>query len=151
MTYATQQDLTDRFGALELQQLTDRADPPAGAIDATVIGKALADADDQINVYLSARYTLPLASAPKILTRLACDMARYALYEDRVTEAVQKRYDAAVAQLKDFSTGRASLGLDQAGDEPAATGGPSIDANDRTFSAGRPSTGQEGTLDDYLG
>jgi len=151
VTYATQQDLIDRFGETEIEQLTDRAEPPAGAIDATVVGKALVDADDAINGYLGARYTVPLASPPLILKRIACDVARYYLYEDRVTEAVRKRYEDAVAYLKDAASGKVTLGVDALGAAPADPGGPQIDAGDRTFTVGRPSTGEEGTLDDYLG
>lgn len=151
MPYATQQDLIDRFGEAELIQLSDRAEPPAGAIDATVVGKALADADDAINGYLAARYTVPVAPAPLILTRLACDVARYYLYEDQVTEAVRKRYEDAVAYLKDAASGKVTLGVDALGEAPADPGGPQVDAGDRTFSKGRQTTGEEGTLDDYLG
>src|SRR3970040_397704 len=147
--YATQQDLVDRFGAVELAQLTDRT---AGTtIDAAVVGKALADADDTINGYLAVRYALPLASAPKILARLAADIARYALFEDRATEIVAQRYKDAIAYLEDVARGRVSLGLDAANQEPVQAGGPAVDAGDRTFSVGRPSTGTAGTLDDYLG
>ena len=151
MPYATQQDLVDRFGETEIEQLTDRAEPPAGAIDATVVGKALVDADDAINGYLGARYTVPLASPPLILKRIACDVARYYLYEDRVTEAVRKRYEDAVAYLKDAASGKVTLGVDALGAAPADPGGPQIDAGDRTFTKGWPSMGTEGTLDDYLG
>lgn len=151
MPYATQQDLIDRFGEEELVQLTDRAEPPAGEIDATVIGKALADADDAVNGYLAARYEVPLASPPLILKRTACDIARYYLYEDRVTEAVRKRYEDAVAYLKDAAAGKVALGVDALGEAPVDPGGPQVDAGDRTFSKGKPSTGEAGTLDDYLG
>lgn len=149
MTYATQTDLVDRFGSAELVQLTDRATPATGAIDTAVLGKALADADDTINSYLSIRYALPLASAPAILKRLAADIARYALYEDRVTEAVQKRYDDAIRFLKDVAAGRASVGPDGAGAEAAQTGGPGYVAPGRIFTVGDPARGTEGTLDDY--
>lgn len=150
MTYAVQQDLVDRFGEAELVQLTDRATPPTGVIDVTVMGKALADADDAINGYLASRYTVPLASPPLIVKRLACDIARYFLYEDRVTEAVRKRYEDAIAYLKDAAAGKVALGVDAQGAAPADPGGPQVDAGDRVFTKGR-ADGTEGTLDDYLG
>lgn len=119
MSYATQQNLIDRFGEQELIQLTDRAN--LGAIDATVVGRALNDADAQINGYLAARYTLPLTEPmPTILERLACDIARYALYEDKVTEIVEKRYKDAIALLRDVSSGKAELGLDNTDNNPAS-------------------------------
>jgi phage gp36-like protein len=147
VTYAVQQDLVDRFGNDELVELTNRAG--GATIDATVVAKALADADDEINGYLATRYALPLVTVPLILKRLACDIARYFLYEDRATEIVTQRYKDAVSYLKGVSAGKASIGADSAGAEPSQSQGPKVDANDRTFSVGRPSAGTEGTLDDY--
>ena len=148
MTYATQQDLIDRFGQQELIQLTDRTH--SGSIDAAVSGKALADADDAINDRISTSYTLPLANVPRSFKRLAADIARYFLYEDRATEQVTKRHDDAIKFFDAVRDGKIKLGPDASDVEPAQTGGPSVDAGDRTFSVGRPSTGTEGTLDDYV-
>lgn len=131
MTYATQQNMIDRFGAVELTQLTDRSN--SGGIDAAVMARALADADAAINGYLSARYTLPLDPVPLVLERLACDIARYFLYEDRATEQVAKRYNDAVKMLEGISRGTVALGVDGANQAPAATGGPEYSAPDRVF------------------
>jgi phage gp36-like protein len=148
MTYAVQQDLVDRFGQAELAELTDRTN--GTTIDTAVLGKALQDADDEINGYLAVRYTVPLASPPLILKRLACDIARYFLYEDRATEIVTQRYKDAVAYLKDVGAGKVSIGVDAANQEPAQVDLPTHDAGDRVFQVGRPSKGTEGTLDDYV-
>ena len=107
MTYATQADLTDRFGAVELAQLTDRTN--GVVIDATVLGRALADADAEIDSYLATRYSLPLASTPVVLVRMAADIARYRLYDDRVTDAVRQRYGDAVSLLKRMASGEVQL------------------------------------------
>lgn len=131
MTYATQQNLIDRFGATELAQLTDRT---AGTtIDVTVVAKALEDADAVINGYLKAKYTLPLSPVPLVLTRVAADIARYYLYEDRVTEIVEKRYQDAVKFLKGVADGSVQLGVDAVNQAPAASGGPQYAAPDRVF------------------
>lgn len=131
MTYATQQNLIDRFGQGELTELTDRAN--SGAIDAAVAGKALADADSEINGYLASRYTLPLDPVPTVLERVACEIARYYLYEDRVTEQVKRRYDDAIKFLKGVSTGAVALGVDANSESPSSTGGPQCSAPDRIF------------------
>ena len=107
MTYATQQDLIDRFGAQEIAQLTDRAN--GTVIDTAVVGRALADADAEIDAYLATRYALPLTSTPPVISRLASDMARYALFDDRVTLAVRQRYEDALKLLKNISTGLVKL------------------------------------------
>ena len=103
MTYALQADLVALFGSTEIAQLTDRIN--GTVIDATVLGRALADADAEIDSYLAARYSLPLASAPTALVRVAADIARYRLFDDRVTDAVRARYQDAVAYLKQISLG----------------------------------------------
>jgi len=120
MTYATIQNMIDRFGEDELIQLTDRQN--LGVIDNVVVNRALADADARINGYLGVRYTMPLSlPQPTGLERLGCDIARYALHEDRVTEIVQKRYDDAIALLRDVAAGKAELGLDDTANKPAST------------------------------
>jgi phage gp36-like protein len=116
MTYATQQDLIDRIGEDELIQLTDRNN--TNSINSSVVGRALADADAEINSYVVARYALPLPEVPAILVRLACDIAHYQLSGNRVGEAVRTRYEDAVKYLKSLSKGEAQLGV--ASGEPAA-------------------------------
>ena len=68
MGYVTQQQLVDRFGERLLLQVADRADPPAGTINADVVARALADTDAMIDGYLAGRYILPLAATPPLLT-----------------------------------------------------------------------------------
>ena len=111
MSYATQSDMTERFGAVELAQLSDRVN--GTVIDVAVVARALADADAEIDAYLARRYQLPLASTPPVLVRMACDIARYRLYDEAVTEAVRVRYNDAVALLKRMASGEVEL--------PAAT------------------------------
>lgn len=144
--YASKQNLIERYGSEELLQLTDRAN--TGSIDDTVITRALADADAEINGYLATRYTLPLSPLPAALEKLACDIARYRLYEDRVTETVAQRYKDAIRFLQEVASGKVTLGIDAANAQPVATGGPSFSAGDRVFTQGR-ANGTTGTLDDY--
>jgi phage gp36-like protein len=147
MTYATQQNITDRFGATELAQLTDRVN--GTVIDAAVVAKALGDADGEINGYIGSRYALPLAPVPTIIERLACDMARYYLYEDRVTLQVQARYNAALVFLTNIAKGVVTLGADSQFVPPMVSDGAQIDAGDRVFTRGKAGTSTVGTLDDY--
>lgn len=107
MSYATQSDLVERFGADELAQLTNRVD--ATSIDALVLGRALADADAEIDGYLATRYQLPLASTAPMLVRLGADITRYRLYDDGVPATVRQRYEDAVSLLKRLSNGEVQL------------------------------------------
>ncbi|MBI1246158.1 MAG: DUF1320 domain-containing protein [Alphaproteobacteria bacterium] len=137
MTYATQQDLVDRFGSEELVQLTDRTNTPATTIDTDVVADALADADALIDSYVGKSYALPLAIVPPILTRVAADIARFFLFGDRVEKdgAVDRANSAAIAWLKDVARGVVRID-DGSGGTPGAAGGGQIKtaAPDRVFS-----------------
>lgn len=135
MTYASQDDLTQRFGEAELVQLTDPMG--AGVADAAVIAVALTDADQVINGYVAARYAVPLAPVPDLVRRWACDLARYFLHSAGVPELVEKNYLAAVAGLKDVAKGIVRLeaaGL-SATTAPADDFGALVDAAPRVFDA----------------
>lgn len=130
MTYATQQDLIERFGEPELIQLTDRAN--TGAVDGTVADQALTDAAEEMDGYIGARYELPLASTPTVLVRICADIARYRLYDIQPPEQVAQRYKDAVTFLTAISKGSVTLGLPTAS-QPDSAGAPTTDAPSRVF------------------
>lgn len=124
MSYAAKQDMIDRFGEEEIRQLTDKRNPPAGAIDDAVLARALEDADGDIDAAVSGRYALPLPSIPKVLVRVACNLARYYLYDDRAGEEVTRRYKDERAFLDAVAKGLNTLGVDATGaDVKVASGG----------------------------
>ncbi len=129
--YATQQNLVERFGDQELIELTDRSN--IGEIDAVVLTSALVDADSEINSYLVSRYPLPLTQTSDELVRLACDIARYRLWDVRASEQIKARYDAAIGKLRDISRGTASLSIDTSNKEIQETGSVNYSAPDRVF------------------
>ena len=144
MEYAVVQDLIDRFGEAEITQLTDRSDPPSGSYDTDVAERSLNDAENEVDAYLSSRYALPLSEKPNVLGRLTCDIARYYLFGASVTDEVTRRYNDAISFLKNVSSGKASLGIDETSGEA-----PSVDNAPEHFSGGR--TIPKSTLDDYSG
>lgn len=133
MAYATQADLETRFGSVELAQLSDRTN--GAVIDAAVVARALADAAAEIDGYLAGRYALPLATVPAVLGRVACDIARYRLYDDRATEAVRQRYEDSVRDLKALAAG--TIKLDAVDVLTPAPNGVSVTVStpDRIFNA----------------
>lgn len=131
MSYCTQANFEDRFGEQELIQLTDRAIPPLGVVDTTVLAGALADADAEIDAYLSGRYSLPLDPVPSVLIRIAADIARYRLYDDRATEEVRNRYTDALKFLMSIAKGEIALGANP----PPAAGAPEYSTPGRVFTA----------------
>ena len=118
MAYATQQEMSDRVGADDLALVADREGD--GALDTAAITGALDDATAEIDSYLAARYGLPLAEVPATVKRVCIDMAMYHLSGNKTTEEVEKRYQRAVAWLRDVSKGLATLGA--APDETTSQG-----------------------------
>lgn len=116
MGYATQQDLIDRFGTAELEELG------GGSIDAASIARAIDDATAEINSALEGRYSLPLPlPVAPLITRMCCDIARYCLYDKAVSQVVRTRYEDAKDLLKRLSAGERQLGTDTAETPPTET------------------------------
>lgn len=130
MTYATPAALLDRLGAPALLALlgnrtTDPADPAAVLAvlaAAPSVQRALGDAQAEVDGYIAGRYALPLATVPPVLERLACDVARYRLYESKPTPEIRQRYEDAVRVLEQIARGTVTLGL-PAADAPAPVPG----------------------------
>lgn len=97
----TLQDLMDRFGEAELANLTDKDNYTT--IDEVVINHAINDAVAEVVAYLNPTGLIAggvyVGTPPKSLILKACDIARYYLYENGVTEIVEKRYRQAIDWL----------------------------------------------------
>ena len=76
MSYATVQDVINRYPNRDLVQLTNE-DPAATTVNDAPITQALADASAEIDGYIEGRFTLPLADPPAVLNRLTTDIAMY--------------------------------------------------------------------------
>lgn len=133
MPYATQADIIERYGEEELAIAADRDGD--GEIDTEAVSRAVNDASDEIDVYLAARYELPLQSVPGVLKRLCVDISLYRLSADRGTGTEEKRlrYEDAIKLLKLMAEGTVTLGLSEE-DAPAdQTSGVEVSAPDRLF------------------
>jgi len=129
MPYASQQELIDRFGEQMLIDLTDRATPPAGAIDATVVDRALTDTDAAIDGYLGAKYQLPLTDTPPLVVDLALAIAIYKLHPFAPNSKIKDDYTDALKTLLQISQGTVKLPI--AGLEPEGKGSSGVRTNDR--------------------
>ncbi len=158
--YCTPSDLVTRFGADELVQLTNRSGlrvpdeafaqlVAGGDMDAwdedvqaaaeqmlVAVEEAIEDARAEIDPHLEARYKLPLSSIPRVIKRIAMEMARYILHGDAATEAVQRRQRDMLGLLRSIGRGETKLGLDPADEATrhqggvATTGGPPVFTRD---------------------
>ncbi|KJS28559.1 MAG: hypothetical protein VR64_24005 [Desulfatitalea sp. BRH_c12] len=129
--YATEQDIIDRYSAEQLLITFDR--DASGAVDPDAVARALADASDEIDGYLSGRYRLPLAVPPRILTFMAVDIALYkGSVETTVTEERRTRYKDAIAFLTRVAKGEIQLFSDDP-NAPQGGSGASFSADGRLF------------------
>lgn len=105
----TREDMEQRFGAREIDALTD------GSSD--TLNRAIADADAEAAGYLAAAgFRRPFDETPRVLVLKICDIARYYLHQNRDIDIVDKRYKAAVAWFQTLVRNPKMLG----GDEPEA-------------------------------
>lgn len=119
MSYASQQNLIDRCGDVELRQIADH--DRDGLPDAAVVAAALVDADNLINGYVATKYATPLVSTPDLVRTWAVSIARYVLHRNGAPDHVTADYKDAIAGLKDVARGLVML-PGAAGDLPAVSG-----------------------------
>lgn len=120
MVYADIQDIQKYIDPAVLIQLTD--DENTGQLNTIPIDEALLYSQTLIDGYLRGRYTLPLASIPKIITYLTIDLAVYRLYSRRliteIPEPISEKYKVAIKQLEQIQKGIVSLGVETPGIAP---------------------------------
>lgn len=126
--YAQVTDMQMRFGQEELEQL---APSDTDAVDQSKVESALNDAAAEMDTYLGSVYSLPLADPNPYLKTICCDIARFRLWDDAVSEEVRKRYEDAIAWLKKVVKGDVSLGIENQEEVFYAT--TSTNAGNRTF------------------
>ena len=132
MAYCSQAELEARFGSDEVADLLDRDN--SGAADTGALASAQADADALVDGYLAGRYSVPLASPPVIIVGIAASLVRFNLWGNNAPDEVRKRYDDAVARLKDIAAGRLVIPADVL--EPTDdAGGIDYYAEDRVFTS----------------
>ncbi|MEK2041124.1 DUF1320 domain-containing protein [Vibrio parahaemolyticus] len=108
--YVTKQDLIDRDNNMLWNFAVDRT---TDELNDVWIDQALEQADEEIDSFLGRRFVLPLATVPGILNKTAITIAFYWLgdRDNQVTELLEKRYNAAIATLKEIASGKRELGL----------------------------------------
>ena len=116
---------------------------PAQAAATTVverINKAIADAGELIDGYVSGRYQIPMTAVPSLVKTISVDVTLYKLYMRRkkraVPDMVQKAYDNSTKLLRDIQAERITIGATPTGQAVPTTSGGSASfvSGDRAFS-----------------
>lgn len=137
--YSTRDDIKKLLPEEAIIQLTDDENLNPSSIDpedpdhASIIARvdeAIKTADAEIDGYCAARYSVPFSPVPPVVSKLSVELAIYYLHSRRtIPEKIEKRYDKAVARLKDIARGLLTLGVDP---EPDAAAGADSAATNRT-------------------
>lgn len=133
MAYCTQSDILERLPEETLIQLTDDAE--VGQVEASVVARAIADADAEIDGYLGARHAVPLSPAPPLVAKIAVELAIYHLFSRRggAPEEWRQRYEDNRRLLESVAKGLVSLGVADPQGTPMPEA-PQIDSAPRVFS-----------------
>ncbi len=122
MAYCTEDDLKKVIPEEIIIQLTDDVDP-IDTIDPAIVDEMIAQADDEIDTYVVAKYDVPLAApVPPIIRSISCDITVYKLYRRRMEEIPETRdtsYRDAVTLLKEIRDGKMPLPIDDT--DPVST------------------------------
>lgn len=128
MAYSTQADITEQLPLDDLISLSD--DAGIGEVDASVVSRAIADADARIDAYCQNRYTLPLDPVPSMIRLISVDLAIGNLFARRSLDLPEVRKDRqkeAIRALEQVAAGKLSLG--------AVTPAPVSTGNDVSISS----------------
>jgi phage gp36-like protein len=136
MPYCAIEDIKKLLPEADLVQLTD--DEGAGSVHPGRVKEAIAQADADIDSYLSAKYTVPLSPAPAVVRKLSVDIAVYNLYSrrlEKIPETRSERYKNAVRMLEGIAKGTIAIGAATAPTAASDAGGPEATraADERTF------------------
>lgn len=134
--YATLADLLEQMDEEVLIQLTD--DVKIGAVDSTVIDRAVANAVAVIDAHCGDRYSVPFSPVPDLVRMYAVDLAAYNLYSRRpnieTPEVIGERQKQALAHLRLIQKGEASAGVPVVVTSGPETFGAMVSGNERLFS-----------------
>lgn len=151
MPYSTQSDIEKQIPEDTVIDLTD--DAGIGSIITDVIDRAIADADEEIDAFVSMQYSLPFATTPGLIRRMSVDLAICNLYARRphldIPESRKDRCDADHKLLEQIAKGSLKLDVPDPSKDAEAGIATTSKKSDRIFSVGKSSDGSTGSLDNF--
>lgn len=122
--YCTLDDLKKQVPEVKLLKVAENEDNP-GEIFQDYVDAAIESATAEIDAYAASQYTVPFATPPKIITKLAVDMSIYHLFSRRgfdysdesPDKIVLTRYKDAIKFLENLAKGIVSIGFAGSGSE----------------------------------
>ena len=129
--YCTKDELILRYGEKLLMQLTDHEN--AGIINDDLLTMTIADATNEIDSFFHMQYALPFSETPENVRRIACDLVLYRLYNNNVTELMQKRHEEDFKILSMYASGELKLFSAVESPTPNSVGNPVMTSSTPVF------------------
>lgn len=109
MIYATLDEFILHVGEREAVEITNLDDPSESTVNQNKLIFALTTASREIDGYLANRYETPLTLIPGFIKQYCIDITWYRLAQNNAPEAYEKRYNNAIARLKEIEKGQLLL------------------------------------------
>ena len=136
--YCTADDILTTMSREDLITLTNADATTARDIDVEYLNKIIADSEKIIDGYIASRYSLPFTTVPPLIKRICkeltfCNLHTFGNYSDTdKASVIKKRYDEAIAMLKDIAAGILLLG-DNAQPQSGVEGSASFSSRTRIY------------------
>jgi phage gp36-like protein len=134
--YCTLEDIKKAIPEKNIIELTD--DDNFGSIDEAKVQDAIDYAEQLINGYLRGRYPVPLEPVPKIIRRLAVDLAVFQLYSRRfeldMPQSMLDRRKEIIKLLEYIQAGKVLLDIETQNSPGQGYYKANKTTEDRTFS-----------------
>lgn len=148
MSLLTVEDFVAVFGEEEALQIAGTGPRDFRELDRPKIEEAISHAWSIVLGYVRDRWPAASSGTP-LLNGFTADIARWRLrgrggQQSAMNETVQKRYDEAIARLKDIAAGRLTLDVEGQG-----AAGPSDAANENRIIAHMPPARAPGMLEGF--
>lgn len=135
--FLTVEDMVATFGEEEMLQLAGTGPRDYRTLDRAKIEESIDHAERTVRGYVIDRWPSAFPDGTPLLKGFAADIARHRLrgrggQQNAMNDTVQKRYDTAIARLKDLSQGRMTL------DVPEGTAGAPEASNELRVIAEMP-------------
>lgn len=101
--YASRDDMIECFGEREVLRLESMHQDGVQSLN-----RALSDASERMNSYLSGRYGIPMVKTGQ-LKLCCCNIARYFLYFQNPTDEVKERYKDEIRWLENVASGKVKV------------------------------------------
>ena len=135
MAYTDYAEMLLRFGETKLMQLTDRETPKMGKPVISIIEDAIRAAAELIDGYAAVKYRVPFNPVPAPVRAWCQDIAFYRLHTSPLAEKedVRRKYDDAIAGLKDMAKGLITFQAEGIPSANAPSGGIRLEGPERIF------------------